>query len=116
MNLKDLLVYIDLSSTCPTRLATAILLAQRQKAKLTGLYAIPAHRASDFEQPYKLAEQAKRQFQQTVEEAGLESEWICVDASRNSLDLVQSINLYAHYRDMLIVSQEKPDAKIGEQR
>jgi nucleotide-binding universal stress UspA family protein len=105
MNLKDLLVHIDLSSNSSTRLATAIQLAKRQQAKLTGIYAIPHHRASDFEQPYKLAEQAKRQFQQTVEQAGLESEWICADTSRNNLDLVQSINLYAHYRDMLIVSQ-----------
>ncbi len=105
MNLKDLLVHIDLSATCLTRLATAVQLAQLQQAKLTGLYAIPPHRASDFEQPYKLAEQAKLQFQQTVEEAGLESEWLCVDSSRSNLDLVQSINLYAHYRDMLIVSQ-----------
>jgi nucleotide-binding universal stress UspA family protein len=111
MNLKDLLVHIDLSATCSTRLATAIQLAQQQQAKLTGLYAIPPHRASDFEQPYKLAEQAKRQFLQTVEQAGLESEWLCVDTSRNNLDLVQSINLYAHYRDMLIVSQADPDAK-----
>lgn len=105
MNLKDLLVYIDLSSTCPARLATAIQLAQRQKAKLTGLYTIPAHRSSDFEQPYRLAEQTQIQFEQTVEKAGLEAEWLCVDTSRNNLDLVQSINLYAHYRDMLIVSQ-----------
>lgn len=105
MNLKDLLVYIDLSSTCPARLATAIQLAQQQKAKLTGLYTIPPHRASDFEQPYKLAEQAKLKFQRAVEQAGLESEWICVDTSRKNLDLVQSINLYAHYRDLLIVSQ-----------
>mgnify|MGYP001817598478 CR=1 FL=1 len=111
MNLKDLLVYIDLSSTCSNRLATAIQLAQQQQAKLTGLYTIPPHRASDFEQPYKLADQAKLKFLQTVEQAGLESEWICADSSRNNLDLVQSINLYAHYRDMLIVSQADHDAK-----
>ena len=110
MNLKDLLVYIDLSSTCSTRLATAIQLAQQQQAKLTGIYTIPPHRANDFEQPYKLADQAKLKFQQTVEQAGLESEWICADSSRNNLDLVQSINLYAHYRDMLIVSQADHDA------
>ena len=111
MNLKDLLVYIDLSSNSSTRLATAIQLAQRQRAKLTGLYAIQPHRASDFEQPYKLAEQAKLQFLQIVEQAGLESEWICVDISRNNLDLAQSVNLYAHYRDMLIVSQEDHGAE-----
>ncbi len=111
MNLKDLLVYIDLSSTCETRLATAIQLGQWQKAKLTGLYAIPPHRASDFEQPYKLAEQAKLQFLQSVAQAGLESEWLCVDTSRSNLDLAQTISLYAHYRDMLIVSQAETAAE-----
>ncbi len=111
MNLKDLLVHIDLESTCSARLATAIQLASQQRAKLTGLYTIPHHRASDFEQPYKLAEQARLQFLQTVEQAGLEAEWICADTSRSHLDLVQSINLYAHYRDMLIVSQADFEAK-----
>lgn len=111
MNLRDLLVHVDLSSAYSTRLATSILLAQQQQAKLTGLYTIPPHRASDFEQPYKLADQAKLKFLKTVEQAGLESEWICVDSSRNHLDLVQSINLYAHYRDMLIVSQKDPDTE-----
>lgn len=111
MNAKDLLVHIDLQPTCQTRLATAIKLAQQQQAKLTGLYTIPPHRASDYEQPYKLAEKAKQQFLQTVEKAGLESEWISVDISNSNLDLVQSVNLYAHYRDLLIVSQSDPDSK-----
>lgn len=111
MNAKDLLVHIDLRPTCPARLATAVKLAQQQRAKLTGLYTIPPHRSSDYEQPYKLAEQAEQEFQQTVAKAGLESEWICVDISNSNLDLVPSVNLYAHYRDMLIVSQSDPDAK-----
>ncbi len=111
MNAKDLLVHIDLRPTCSARLATAIKLAQQQQAKLTGLYTIPPHRASDYEQPYKLAEQAKQKFQQAVDKAGLESEWICVDISNSNLDLVQSVNLYAHYHDLLIVSQSDPDAK-----
>jgi len=111
MNAKDLLVHIDLRPTCPARLTTAIKLAQQQQAKLTGLYTIPPHRASDYEQPYKLAEQAKLNFQEIVSDAGLESEWVCVDISQNELDLTQSVNLYAHYHDMLIVSQSDPDVK-----
>lgn len=111
MNAKDLLVHIDLRPTCPARLATAVKLAQQQQAKLTGLYTIPPHRASDYEQPYKLADQAKLQFLKIAEEAGLESEWLCVDISNSSLDLVQSVNLYAHYHDLLIVSQSDPDTK-----
>lgn len=112
MNLKDLLVHIDLHPTCSSRLSTAIRLAKQQQAKLTGFYAIQPHRASDYEQPYKLAEQEKQKFQRMVGEAGLESEWISVDISDSNLNLVQSLNLYAHYRDLLIVSQTDPDSKI----
>ncbi len=111
MNLKDLLVHIDLQDTCPSRLDTAVKLAKQQQSKLTGLYTIPPHRATDYEQPYKLAEQAKEQFQKKVDAAGLESQWLCVDASSNNLDLIASVNLHAHYHDMLILSQADPDAK-----
>jgi len=110
MNAKDLLVHIDQQPTCESRLATAILLAQQQQAKLTGLYTIPPYRASDFEQPYKLADQAKQKFLAATEEAGLKAEWICADISNSKLDLVQSVNLYSHYHDMLILSQADPDA------
>ena len=78
MNLKDILVLIDQQPTCSSRLATAIKLAKQQQAKLTGFYAITPHRASDFEQPYRLAEKAQWQFEQAVEEAGLEGDWVCV--------------------------------------
>lgn len=111
MNAKDLLVHIDLQKTCEKRLETAIKLANQQQAKLTGLYTIPPHRASDYEQPYKLSEQAKKNFQQAVAAAGLDSEWICVDVSKSDLDLVQTVNLHAHYHDMLIVSQSDHDVK-----
>jgi len=111
MNAKDLLVHIDLRSTCQARLEIAIKLAQQQQAKLTGLYTIPAHRASDFEQPYKLAEQAQQNFLNATEAAGLDSEWISADISNSKLGLVQTVNLYAHYHDLLIVSQTDPDAK-----
>lgn len=111
MNAKDLLVHIDLQPTCTSRLATAIKLAKQQQAKLTGLYTIPPHRASDFEQPYKLAEQAKQKFLNEVKTAGLDTEWLCADVSKGDLDLPQTVNLYAHYHDMLIISQSHPDTK-----
>ena len=111
MNLKDLLIHIDLQDTCLSRLETAIKLAKQQQAKLTGIYTIPPHRATDFEQPYKLAEQAKDRFLRAVAAAELEHEWICVDISHNNLDLIATINLHAHYHDMLILSQADPDAK-----
>lgn len=109
MNLRDILVYVDQQPTCSSRLAAAIKLAQQQQAKLSGFYAILPHRASDFEQPYRLAEQAKWHFEQLVEEAGLEGDWVCVDVSDSKLDLVQAVNLYAHYHDLLILSQADAD-------
>lgn len=111
MNAKDLLVHIDLQPTCAGRLATAIKVAKQQQAKLTGLYTILPHRASDFEQPYKLAEQAEQRFLKEVQAAGLDTEWICADVSKSELGLVQTVNLYAHYHDMLIISQADPDTK-----
>jgi len=111
MNLKELLVHIDLQETYSSRLETAIKLAKQQQSKLTGLYTIPPHRATDFEQPYKLAEQAKEKFQQAVAAAELEAEWLCVDVANTNLDLIGTVNLHAHYHDLLIVSQADPDAK-----
>jgi nucleotide-binding universal stress UspA family protein len=111
MNLKNLLVHIDLQPTCTGRLSTAIKLATQQKARLTGIYSIPPHRTTDYEQPYKLAEQAEQKFLKETAAAGLEVEWICVDVSKGELDMIQAVNLYAHYHDLLIVSQSDPDVK-----
>ncbi len=111
MKAKDILVHIDSRSTCSSRLVTAIQLAKQQQAKLTGLYAIPPYQEKQYDLPYKLAEQAQKKFDKKVSEAGLESEWICVNTASSDLDLMQSINLYAHYRDLLIVSQSDPDTK-----
>lgn len=111
MNAKDILVHIDSRATCAARLATAILLAKHQQAKLTGLYAIPPYQDKQYDLPYKLAEQAEQKFARAVADAGLESEWICVNTAASDLDLMQSINLYAHYRDLLIVSQSDPETE-----
>ncbi|WP_303722029.1 universal stress protein [Malonomonas rubra] len=111
MNTKDLLVHIDLQPTCTGRLATAIKVAKQQQARLTGIYTIPPHRASDFEQPYKLAKRAGHHFMKEAVAAGLDAEWICADVSKSALDLAQTLNLYAHYHDVLIISQSDPDAK-----
>lgn len=116
MNLKDILVHIDNRPTCESRLKTAILLARRQEARLTGLYVVPhPYFASHHRNPLDQARAAEERFTAAVTAAGLEHEWICVDSVNSGLDLPNALNLYGHYRDLLIVSQtdyEQPDRTI----
>ncbi|SHJ29735.1 Universal stress protein family protein [Malonomonas rubra DSM 5091] len=113
MNLKDILVHIDNRQTCKSRLQVAIQLAKQQSAFLSGIYVIPhPYYASKHIDQQAQAEIARKQFEQTVTEAGLDSEWICVDSVKTGLDLPHALNLHAHYRDLLIISQtdmDKPD-------
>ncbi|PLX93247.1 MAG: universal stress protein [Desulfuromonas sp.] len=116
MNLKDILIHIDNRPTCVSRLNTAILLAQRQSSRLTGLYVIPhPYYASHHRNPLDQAEEAKQRFLAAVRAAGIDHEWICVDSVNSGLDLANAFNLYGHYRDLLVVGQtdyEKPDRTI----
>lgn len=116
MNLKDILIHIDNRSTCTSRLDTAIKLAKRQDARLTGLYVVPhPYYASHHRNPLDQAETAKQNFIETVTAAGLGYEWICVDSVKSGLDLPNALNLYGHYRDLVVVSQtdyENPDRTI----
>ena len=111
MNLKDILVHIDHRPTCDARLKLAIALAREQKAHLTGLYVIPhPHLTTHQVEEKSKSVKAQEKFKQAVSAAGLESEWICVDGLESGLDLTHALNLYAHYRDLLVVSQTDPDA------
>lgn len=111
MNLKDVLVHIDNRPTCAARLAMAIQLAKQQRARLTGLYVIaPSFMGTRHHSPRELARQAEERFTRVVAPAGLDTGWICVDSLESGLDLPQAVNLYAHYHDLLVVSQSDPDA------
>lgn len=106
MNLKDILVHIDNRPTCESRLKVAIRLAQQHESRLTGIYVIPhPYYASHHLDPQEQADKAKRQFEEAVAASGIEPEWICVDSVKSGLDLPQALNLYAHYRDLVVVSQ-----------
>lgn len=116
MNLKDILIHIDNRATCESRLKVAILLAQRQEARVTGLYVIPhPYYASHHRNPLDQAETARLQFEQAMTAAGLDHEWICIDSVKSGLDLPNALNLHGHYRDLLVVSQtdyDSPDRTI----
>lgn len=110
MNLKDILVHIDHRPTCTSRLKLAVALAKQHNARLTGLYVVPhphitIHQVEEKER----ATVAQSKFTEAVDAAGLESEWICVDSFESGLDVSHAVNLYAHYRDLLVVSQTNPE-------
>jgi len=106
MNYQDILVHIDNRPTCASRLSVAIQLAKRHKARLAGIYVVPhPYFASHHVDARQMAEAARERFEQSVAEAQLESEWICVDSMQSGLELSYCINLHAHYRDLLIISQ-----------
>ncbi|WP_020675195.1 universal stress protein [Geopsychrobacter electrodiphilus] len=111
MNLKDILVHIDNRQTCASRLAVAVQLATQQKARLTGLYVIPQpYTAPHLGDPQQLAAEARVNFIHAVTSAGLDSGWICVESVKSGLPLPHALNLYAHYHDLLVVSQTDADA------
>jgi len=110
MNLKDILVHIDNRKTCTSRMEVALKLAAQQQSLLTGIYVVPhPHFLTpkiDYQEQAILAE---KNFRTKAEAAGVQSDWICVDSKSSGLDVPNAINLYAHYRDLLVISQTDPD-------
>lgn len=106
MNLKEILVHVDDHPTCGSRLEVAVRLARQQQARLTGIYLLPHlldlknRRATSA-----TAEAARARFLDVGAQGGVETEWLQVDTLGSGLDATQMINLHAHYRDLLVVSQ-----------
>ncbi len=111
MNLKDILVHIDNRETCSSRLEAAIGLAQKHQAHLTGLY-VEAHAyyAPRHHSPEELVAEARDLFAARTADAGVPSEWICVDSTATGLGVVEAVNLHAYYRDLVILSQTDVDS------
>jgi nucleotide-binding universal stress UspA family protein len=105
MAVKDILVHIDSRETCAGRLDVAVRFAKYFNAHLKGLY---VQTRSD---QATLVTEAEITFKKATSDAGVESEWVCVDSAETKLDVVNAINLYSHYRDIVIVSQTDPDCR-----
>jgi len=118
MALKDILVHIDSSPQCAARLDSAMQLAIRHDAHLTGLYVIPHTEIPGYiraqitneilEHHDRLivdaAEQAKQMFTERTNQQGLTAEWRCVEG-----DLIPVLALHARYADVAIVGQRDPE-------
>jgi nucleotide-binding universal stress UspA family protein len=110
MNLKDILVHIDNRPTCTSRMEVALKLAAQQQSLLTGIYVVPhPHFLTPKIDYQEQADLAEKNFRRKAKAAGVQCDWICVDSKSSGLDVPNAINLYAHYRDLLVLSQTDED-------
>lgn len=109
MRLKDILVHIGSSDDCGTVLETALRLAQRHQAHLTGLHVI-THRqyCSVSDAARKKAEEAGALFTRKAGESGVAAEWLCVDWPVVGGKVSQVVNLHAYSKDLVVVRQTEP--------
>jgi nucleotide-binding universal stress UspA family protein len=113
MTYKHLLVHVDGGERSEERLALAVNLARRWKARLTGLFAEgqdwgrPSV-ARSKPQPYaKALKAAAARFQSRVREAGLDSEWWHV--ADREMDVGGIAARFCRYADLAILGQSDPE-------
>lgn len=118
MALKDILVHIDNTEACQSRLNAAIQLAQQHRAHLTGLFVIspvimpgyvavevPIANLEAHERAQKeLAEDAHTHFIEEASKHGIECEWRCEEG-----DFLNIIHHNARYADLIILGQSNPE-------
>jgi len=110
MEFKDILVHIDNSQQCATRLDLAIRLAGRHQAHLTGLYPIshPHYAPHSGALDHRVL-QAQELFQTRTAGAGIAAEFICADWGVTGDSTVEILNFHAHQKDLVIVGQSVHD-------
>lgn len=118
MSLKDILVHVDLSDSCPERLKVGLSLAARFDAHLTALFvvsrpSIPGFLESSLgedlirEQTQKLFDAAsdlKAQFEKMAKAYDVKVEW-----RQCSGDLVSNLLIQSRYADLTILGQTCED-------
>jgi nucleotide-binding universal stress UspA family protein len=106
MALKDILLHLDNSPSCPARLDLAVNLASAHGAHLKGLYVLshsyyaPRHGVGESE-----AATLQRLFTEKTAQAGISAEWICSDWPVVGVSITEIITLYAYYTDLVIIGQ-----------
>jgi len=118
MALKDILVHVDNTKSCATRLETVMALAQEHDANVTGVYAyqrpvVPAFIQAQIsrevldEQSKQLKvmrEKAKQQFEDIAKRAGVRGEIRVVEG-----EVFDVLRMNSRYSDLLVLGQYDPD-------
>jgi nucleotide-binding universal stress UspA family protein len=117
MTIKDILVHVDTSLTCPGRLKLAIGLAQRFDAALCGIFILPSRElleltaseaavrfALDFVELERRAGELEDEFRSLLRQQGLAGDW---EAARGSA--APCIAQRGRVADLVILGQRDPD-------
>lgn len=113
MAIKDILLHLDDSPSCPARIELAIGMAQAHGAHLKGLYVVthsyyaPRHGVGASETLARI----EALFNDRTAEAGISAEWLYVNWSVVGVSITEILDLHAYYSDLVIVSQ--PDYSQG---
>src|SRR5689334_4354148 len=110
MAFKDILVHMDNSKQCASRLAVAVNLARECRAHLTGLYVIThQHYSPHNESMQRRVAEAEELFRRQTAAAELNAEWLPADWATVGVTMVAVLNHYAHAKDLIIVGQSSPE-------
>jgi nucleotide-binding universal stress UspA family protein len=112
MNFKDILVHIDNTQQCATRLDLAIRLARKHEACLTGLYVVThPHYQPQSGARSLMALEAEQMFRLNTDGAGVDTEYLAVDWGVVGVNVGEVLNCYAHARDLIIIGQTDPGSR-----
>ncbi len=109
MSMKEILVHLDNTDRCQTRLDVAISLTLAHQAHLTGVYATPPpYYAVNWVDPPPEVVESESRFKQMASSAGIAADWICSDALGQVTSVSDRMILQAYYSDLVIVGQSDP--------
>ncbi len=101
MKIKDILVHLDTSKACWTRVQAAINLARKHDACLRGLYVYESPRMKNTGEAVARVQEA---FQQQISAAGIASGWVAVDLGVSKISVVEMLSYQTCFTDMFVVS------------
>lgn len=118
MSYKDILVHLDSSPACGSRIDVAVQCARKFDAKLTGLYVVglaPMHQYAEADLGPELVEahdrymreaahEAERLFHERCRSANISAEWLQVEGALPDLVL-----LHGRFADLIVAGQRNTE-------
>ncbi len=99
---KDIMVHLDKSQSCQSRIQSAVVLAKQHGARLTGLYVYSSPRLND---PAQQLAGVRKNFGDQTQDAGIYAEFLDVDLGFLQTGIAEMVAYYASFTDLLVVSQ-----------
>jgi nucleotide-binding universal stress UspA family protein len=110
MSMKEILVHLDNTDRCMTRLDVAITLALSHQAHLTGAYSTSHPFSGSPLSGLSLNAEIESHFRQRTTAAGIAADWIFTDVANLRAGATERLILQAYYADLVIVGQADPTA------